>query len=153
MEGTRMKLASSACYSLALSLSSIKGVNMAVSAFPGYQYTICPILKHGQTLHPKFNIRANGGTPMLEALWYAVKKLVPLKETRKIIILLSDGEPFNGAETKDKIEFFQRRGFEIYGIGIQTKSMEALMENGKNIESLNELAPALFDLIHAKLIC
>lgn len=79
-----MALASKACFAVVSALSSVKGINVGVTAFPGnrtsdlldpqsHWQTVAPILLHGQKLHDRFSIGTGGGTPMDTALWWVLQ--------------------------------------------------------------------------------
>lgn len=63
-------------------------------------------------------IDAGGGTPMTEALWIAGRRLVSRKESRKIMLVVSDGAPNNTDTARDLVSMAERDGVEAYGIGI-----------------------------------
>ena len=63
---------SQACFSTALALNDLVGVNPGVTYFGGYSSTpVCPVLDHGQNprhVRRDFARKPSGGTPMLQAL-------------------------------------------------------------------------------------
>jgi hypothetical protein len=100
----KMELTCMACYAIADSMSRINGINFAVTAFPSdplpsnpvgcsKRNTVSPLLRHGENLHHNFKMRANGSTPMGEAIWRVMQDMYFLPENRKIILILTDGKP------------------------------------------------------------
>lgn len=163
-EGNKITLACHACYAVADALQHIPGVGVAVTSFPNglcprdgqasaHWATVAPILAHKQNIHPRFKIRCNGGTPMAEAVWWVLQQLCPLEEKRKLLLVISDGEPDNVDEAKNAIQACHAQGMEVYGIGIQTTAMRRLLpeQQTRIIYDLNELTPALFDLLRTTL--
>lgn len=163
-EGNKITLACHACYAVADALQHIPGVGVAVTSFPNglcprdgqasaHWATVAPILAHKRKIHPRFKIRCNGGTPMAEAIWWVLQQLCSLKENRKLIVILSDGEPDNADETRNAIQACHAQGMEVYGIGIQTTAMRRLLpeQQTRVICDLNELTPAMFDLLRTTL--
>lgn len=135
-----------------------------VSAFPGGAklkdedqaeawLTVSPILKYGERLHNRFLAPANGCTPLAETLWWTFQQMQSLKEERKIVLILSDGEPNDPDGTLNVINILRNNGLEIYGIGIGTVVMENLMSGkySRSIYNLKELAPAMLDMLKVSL--
>ena len=159
-----INLVSLAAYSLCRSLSEMPGINVGASVFPGQQTrktkgrdkcweTISPILSHGQAMHQKFQLDADGGTPMGEAIWWTLQEMAPLKETRKIIMIMTDGEPDFVDNTKAAISEAQRLGYELYGLGIGCTSIKSLLPgNSTEITHLSELPLKLFELLGQAMI-
>ena len=155
----KMELASQSCYAIANSLHKINGISVGVTVFPADPImnkayaTVCPILKHGENLHTKFCLRPSGSTPMGEAIWWAMAQCYPLKENRKIILIITDGKPDSVENTEKAIEHGKRLGFEFYGVGINNSNiMGFLPDSSKFIEKLEELAPALFELLQNAMV-
>lgn len=159
MHGRQMELASAACFAAASALHSIPGVNLAVTAFPGnpngfiQQDTVVPILKHGQKLHNRFQLHASGSTPMDFALWWVLQQMLFLPEARKIILLISDGEPDRIAATEKAVQAAQVTGHEICGIGIDCSGMQRLLpQTSQIIRNVSDLAPAMFRMLQDTLL-
>ena len=159
MSNQQMELACAACYAVANALHTVPGINLAVTAFPGRPIsddqvnTVVPILKHGQKLHNKFSLTACGSTPMDSAIWWALQQTMFLSESRKIILIISDGEPYSFTATQKAINTAQSIGHEVYGIGIDCDGMQRLLpENSKIIRSIQELAPAMFGMLQKTLL-
>ena len=154
-----INLVSLLSYSLCRSLSEMPGISVGASVFPGQQTrrtkgrdkcweTISPILRHSQAMHTKFQLEAEGGTPMGEAIWWALQEMAPLKENRKIIMVLTDGEPDYWDNTKAAISEAKHQGYEIYGLGIGCTSIKSLLPgNSTEITHLSELPRKLFELL------
>lgn len=94
----RLHLACCACYALASALEGSK-INIALTVFPSSELpdgswdTVAPLLKHGQKVSHKLDLIAAGGTPMGQALWWVMQEMQGLQEQRKIILIVTDGEP------------------------------------------------------------
>ncbi|WP_291327123.1 hypothetical protein [Desulfovibrio sp. UCD-KL4C] len=158
----RIGLASQICHTVVSSLNSINGVSVGVSCFPavrakdGESYgepTVAAILNHGQRVHSCFGLSASGSTPLGEALWWIFQQMLPLPESRKIIICITDGVPDNLLNTQKAIKDGSLNGFEIYGLGINSEAVFRLFP-GKSrvITELTDLAPAMFDLLQESLL-
>ena len=159
-----INLVSQVSYALCQSLSEMPGLNVGASVFPGQQTrrsrgrdrsweTISPILRHGQAMHSKFHLDAEGGTPMGEAIWWTLQEMSSLKETRKIIMILTDGEPDFVDNTKAAISEAMLQGFEVYGLGIgRTLIMSLLPGNSIEIRHLSDLPQKLFEVLEQAMI-
>lgn len=155
----RMELTSQACYALAKALDSIKGINVGVTAYPAERPLVSggenndftavhPVVRHGERIHTRFHTRASGCTPMGESVWWVLQQMLPLTESRKIILILTDGDPDNLSNTIESINQGRNLGFELYGIGIKTGSIKSILPHSScNIHNLSELAPAMFGIM------
>ena len=160
----RIKLTTQVCHAVATALDGIDGINVGVTAFPAGSPvdggnenrtgpTVCPILKHGERMHDDFAVNATGGTPLGEAFWWVMQHMLLLAESRKIILILSDGDPDSFNVALDAIEEGRRLGVEIYGLGILSEAITKLLPNhNRTINDLSELAPAMFGMLRGALI-
>lgn len=132
---------------LALALEGIPGVNPAVTRFPsGSTSNVIPLLRHGQKLRPNaavFLPVTDGCTPLHSALWYAAASVLATREERKIIIVLTDGEPDDRSLTKAIINRCEATGIELFGIGI-CHNVSHLFDNSICISNVSELKTELF---------
>jgi len=157
MSGEPLKLAAMACYAVALALERIKGVNVAVSAFPAGSahdgVTVAPLIAHGQRVHANLEILAEGYTPLAQALWWVLQQMVLLKEDRKIVVIVTDGEPDSVLITQRVLRTAKILGFEVYGIGIQSAAIQVLLPRySVCVKSLSALPEAMFTLLHRAFI-
>jgi cobalamin biosynthesis protein CobT len=149
----RIHLACQACYAVASALEAAR-INVAVTAFPGAQLpngsytTVSSIIRHGQKVHTTLDLGPAGGTPMGESLWRVMQDMLPLKEKRKLILIITDGDPDSVDCATQAIEQGRRAGFEIYGIGITSPGINMLLP-GRSVvvNSMADLAPAMFALL------
>lgn len=160
MSGQRMELASRACYAVALALEQCRGVNVGVTAFPGNDthtgITVAPILRHGERVHHKFSMTGTGYTPLGEALWWVMQRMFPLKEERKIILILSDGMPDSVPVATHALKQAKVLGFEVMGLGIMDNCVTSLLSPlsmpHHTIHNMQELAPTMFGMLQQSLL-
>lgn len=153
MEGEAIMLARQACFAAAKALYSIKGVSPAVTVFPANsEGGVYSVLKHGENLTDRFKVEACGGTPLAPALWWVAQDLYPLSETRKIIVVVTDGVPENPDAVEAAIKRITALGIELYGIGIEMQGVKRFFRNNRVITGLAELAPAIFGLLQNTLL-
>ena len=155
MSGAPIYLARQACFAVAKALENIQGVNPAVTAFPALAGTssVFPVMRHGQKTPDTFDISASGGTPLAEALWWVLQTMLPLREQRKIILIITDGVPDRPQAAVKTLHEAQKLGFEIYGVGIKNDHVAQLLpQTNRIINDLPELAPAMFGLLQQALL-
>jgi len=93
-----------------------------------------------------------------EAIQFAYHRLQAQKKKRKILIVLSDGQPASdrrGAHghTRQVIQYIQEAtNVEIYGIGICSNAVVDLYKDHRVIKRPDELEDALLDVIKTKVI-
>lgn len=164
MAGNSMHLASEACFAVAAALHGHKGLSVGVTAFPGEMspeaqnrgncwQTVAPILRHNEPLHCNFHMTAAGCTPLDAALWWLLQEMQVLPEPRKLILIVSDGEPDCHTSTRCAIAAALRYGYELYGIGIDSSSLERLLPQcSMSIHNIEGLVGAMFTLLQKALV-
>lgn len=164
MNTKEMQLASQACFAVASALQNIKGISVGVTTFPGsrgvyggtqreHWQTVTPILRHGEKMHTRFAMSGAGNTPLDSALWWTMQQLHPMPEPRKMILIITDGQPDNSQLAKTAISEAVKLGQEVYGIGIANASILSLLPDTSSvINSISELAPSMFGVLQRALI-
>jgi len=160
----RINLTTQACHAIATALDSIQGVNVGVTAFPARTPTdggngnvsgptVYPIVAHGERIHSNFAMSAAGCTPLAESLWWLLQQMLPLPESRKIILILTDGDPDSFSMALKAIDQGESIGIEIYGLGIMSEAITKLLpHHSRTINNLSELAPAMFEILQSALL-
>ncbi len=92
-----------------------------------------------------------GGTPLAQSLWPCAIRLATRLEERKVLIVLTDGDPNDSVAAMEMLERIRASGIETVGIGIQTMAVESLFPEHRVINDVAELGEALFDLMINKL--
>ena len=157
MNDSGLMFANAVCYAVGKALQGISGVNLGITAFPGANAakrgaTVVPVLRHGEKLTTRFPEIAYGMTPMAESLWWVMQQMCPLRENRKIILIITDGEPDSIPTAQEAFKQAQKKGFECYGLGIMCSNIATLLPHtSRVIETLPQLAPALFKLLEGAL--
>jgi len=140
-------VATEASVALALALEGISGVNPAITRFPhGNTNDVTPLLKHGQKVRQNtsaFSMCTDGGTPMHTALWYAAASLLATREDRKIIMVLTDGDPDDFRLAIDVIKRCESTGIEVIGVGIGTDTSR-LFSKSIVINNISDLRSEIF---------
>ena len=106
-------------------------------------------LKSGQPVHARINLTPRGGTPLAPALWWIMKQLLFAKEQRKMLLVLTDGQPHDMNTTQKPVEIASKTGLEVYGLGMLDRSIgNFLPDTSRVICRLEELPAMLFELLH-----
>ncbi|EGR4503763.1 VWA domain-containing protein [Vibrio cholerae] len=156
-EGNRkyFHVANEAALALAMALESIPGVVPAVSYFPGIHQEVSIALLPKQSVRHRaacFDQKPRGCTPMAQAMWFAANSLLAQKQKRKLMIVLTDGDPDDWAATHDIVDRCRRSGFELLGIGIQTRSVEKFFPQSIVINDVKDLKRELFEVTQQLLV-
>ncbi len=108
-EGNRkyFHVANEAALALVMALEGIPGVVPAVSYFPGIHQEVSVALLPKQSVRHRaayFDQKPRGCTPMAQAMWFAANSLLAQKQKRKLMIVLTDGDPDDWAATHDIVD-------------------------------------------------
>ncbi len=141
---------------LLIGLEAIRGVNPAMTVFPGAacgqsDYAVCSVLQHGKTVRQikpaeVGAINSKGGTPIEKALGAAGMALATCKENKKIVLLITDGAIYGGTCLK-LVNDLQDSGVSVAGIQIgEANDLKKIVANSEHISDVQELKAALFEL-------
>lgn len=148
---TRIELARKVTLAAASALENIQGLNVAVSAFPGYNCAVDPITlftESVKTTAARYNgIAASGGTPLLPALLWSIEQLMLTSEPRKILMIVTDGQPSQRDACRSVIQRCWDSGIEVIGLGIKVQGIENLFPIYECINELSDLPKAAFDIV------
>ncbi|MDT4332710.1 VWA domain-containing protein [Methylomonas sp. MS20] len=153
--GSRMPIALEATLALALAFEGIPGVNPGVTAFPGRQDdSVYRLLEHGQRVNARagaFSLAAAGSTPMTEAIWFGAASLLRCREPRKVLMVMTDGQPNDTLSTLELLQRCRDSGIETVGVGLGL-DVSHLFPIAITINDLSELRAQLFELSKAVLL-
>jgi Mg-chelatase subunit ChlD len=92
-----LTIALEATLALALAFEGIPGVNPGITAFPGIDdASVFRVLEHGERVRSKvggLSLQAQDSTPMTEAIWFGAASLLRCREPRKVLMVMTDGQP------------------------------------------------------------
>lgn len=152
---TRADVAREAALAIALALESIPGVNPAVTFFMNDSYRpVFSVVKHGESVvnqAGRFMLNPSGYTPMAEAIWYGAYELSKTREERKMMVVVTDGQPNAVAPCKAVIDLCDRSGIDMVGIGIGTAAVSTLFPVSIVIDDVTALQRTLFKLMERSL--
>ena len=149
-------LAIQSALGLLIGLEAIRGVNLAMTVFPGAacgqsDYAVCSVLQHGKTVRQIKPaeigaINSKGGTPIEKALGAAGMALATCKENKKIVLLITDGAIYGGT-CLELVNDLQESGVSVAGIQIgEANDLKKIVANSEHISDVQELKAALFAL-------
>ena len=147
--GARLPIALEASLALALALEGLPGVNPGITAFPGGDdESVYRLLEHGQRVRSRagaFSLSASGSTPMTEAIWFGAASLLRCREPRKVLMVMTDGQPNDTLSTLEILQRCRDSGIETVGIGLGIE-VSHLFPMAIVINDFRELRSQLFDL-------
>ena len=141
-------IANQAAVSLALAVSSIPQCDIAVSMFPGKGGAVSPMINRGQPVRVNLGrcaVRSSGGTPLAEAMLYGARELATSRRERKVMIVITDGEPNYGSSVKYMLKLIEPH-VDVYAIGINSTAVSDYFKKHSVINSVAELQAALFSI-------
>ncbi len=143
---------------IALAMESIPGISTCVSAFPyrtgESRDDVLLLSDFGESLRHTAErfpaVVVQGTTPMAEALLWSGYHILQTRQQRKIICVVTDGQPDNRAGAEEVIEALETSGVELMALGIRTV-VDQLFETSEVINNVQEVGPALFHMLQEKL--
>ena len=161
---SRAEIAYPAAQAFALAVSNYPDINVGASIFcqkyiqesNSYENLMVPILQHGQKMTPNTNwgFVPYGNTPLAEGIFYAWSELMNQPEERKILILLTDGDPDNLVTTREMIALCKRSQIEVIGLSIGSDYLERFLDSGcyHVVNSESEIVNGYFSILQQLLV-
>ena len=129
------------------------------SLTPGFSGAeISNVVNEGAIIAARGNLESVGIKEFESAIERVIggleKKTIMTKEEKKVLIVVTDGEPNHGSveATRSVIQLCEQSGFEVFGIGIDTESVKALFRQNIVVKDVAELEKTLFKLM-GRVIC
>ncbi|WP_254921935.1 VWA domain-containing protein, partial [Salmonella enterica] len=86
-----------------------------------------------------------------EAMWYAAFELTKTREERKMLIVVTDGQPQSAPACRSVIDLCERSDVEVIGIGVETTAVSGLFQKNIVIDDAAALQRTLFKLMERSL--
>ncbi len=150
-------LAVQCCAAVAQALT-VRGLSVGVTVFPAdptveFRATVAPLIKHGEPVREMPSLIAQGTTPLAEAVLWCLQTIAPLPQTRKIILIITDGEPDSHDRSCQAIQVGRALGVEFYGLGVGDTSIDTLLpECSRSLAAFHDLPAALFGMLEQALL-
>lgn len=152
MSGVPIALASQAMFAAAVAMQAMPGVEVACGAFPGRQI-ILPFGARPQRERDRFHLRSHGYTPMHEGVVMAHLALKQRRRPRKLLVVLTDGEPDSMATAEATLDNVREDGIEVFSIGIKTDYVQHLFpDHWAVVNDINELPESLMSVLRSRLL-
>ncbi len=146
---SRLTIALEATLALALAFEGIPGVNPGITAFPGVdEASVFRVLEHSERVRSRvggFALQAQDSTPMTEAIWFGAASLLRCREPRKVLMVMTDGQPNDPLSTLEILQRCRDSGIETVGIGLGI-DVSHLFPRAIAINDFRGLRNQLFDL-------
>lgn len=146
--------ANQAAFALHACLYSLQGVSCASLEFSGKDRDdgshadVNMVCNFGEK--PKsdaFNVIPFAGTPTDQAIWAARGLLLQRPEPRKILLVVTDGDPNDWDLTDSATSRTMRDGIEIAAIGVQSDAVKRFWKNNRVISTVADLPAAMFGMM------
>jgi cobaltochelatase CobT len=164
MDGTKMKYAADASQRLVYTFERILNIPVALAAFSD-RFSDCDIgyIKKyhtrglpAETIARRFEkfYQFSSGNNDADAVHWAWKQIKKRKETRKILIVISDGAPTDSwkGHAHHNLKYItsaieKDREVELYGVGVCSNAVRNYYTNYKVLNDPSEINATLFNLI------
>lgn len=138
----------------------IQGVRTRVSAFPFYvngHNDGVAVLKDwaeqpAAAIPAYRTMRVFGSTPLAEALVRTGVDIMQQREPRRIIFVLTDGEPDDFDQAEYTLNLCRRSGIEVLGLGINIDVSRLFGGESREIRNLGDLPSAMIGMLQNALL-
>lgn len=151
----RLRLACEACIATASAMEGIPGIKVSVAAFPYKQDS----MKVGEVkgfrqsvlaASGRFaSLRAQGETPLAEALYCVGHRLRAEQGEARVLIVLTDGQPDDPDAARAAIDCLRNAGIEMIGLGIGC-DVSQHFDRHTRIDNAADLAGAMFGVLEQR---
>ena len=162
---TAMDQAEAAVYAVLSALEGLPLVTTGAMSFPSKAedgVDRCALIKSPKERLIKavseggFGALADGGTPLAQALWPAAVEVLRAKGEKKILFVITDGEPNRGTTqaVKDLIRRCEVSGIEVIGLGFgdaNEQILKVLFSKYCAVGAVANLKSRLFELVREAL--
>lgn len=139
---SRYKVALDSSLALGVALQEIDGIIFSMSAFPFHQHHVADVVLPGELVRDVASRAAvmvpNGSTPLDMGLLHAHTALMTTKASRRVCLVVTDGEPDDVEAAKLLISMGQNDGIEYLGIGIACPTYH-ILPNSCVVSNLEDL--------------
>ncbi len=144
-------MASKALYAVVHCMKQIRGLLFNVIGF--FDNNIIDILRRHDRVSPRIKIVAAGGTLCGSTVQYAMQRFTGSWSSRKIIMMITDGDANDTEEFHDVIARAKKAGLEFLGVGILDEHITRYLDKEECcvINDLHQLAPEIFRMLRTKL--
>lgn len=149
----KLEIAALSGYATSEALSSIHGVTSAVAVFPtvtGVDYISSFGVKPVMNAENFAKLAVNGSTPLSDSMSRVSIDLLQQPQARKILLVITDGEPNYNDQYEVVIKAAENAGIEIMGVGIGVE-VGNIFKSCCTINSVDDLPKAMFGMLQSRL--
>ncbi|WP_341744818.1 hypothetical protein [Azonexus hydrophilus] len=155
---SRIGMAADAALSVAIAMDAVPGVDTSVAAFP-YQsgrnhddvLLVSDFEENFRRIADRFpTIGAQGTTPLAEALLWSGYHLHQSQRDRKILMVMTDGEPDDREQASAMISLLAASDIEVIGVGMGC-DVSGLFQTSESIQNIGDLPKAVFRVLQKQL--
>jgi uncharacterized protein YegL len=157
VRGAQLALIQMTAMAVTDALEGAHGVKTAVYAFPGANGDgrrvdqIKALDERAQSANGAIaSLRADGGTPLAEALYAVGPELAASTHAGKVLFVVTDGKPDDEQAAREALLAAKAQGIDVIGIGVRA-DVVPLFERGLRIEDIGELPRTLFAVLSERL--
>ena len=157
-ENDRFYKAREVVIALTKTLGTLRGINLGMTVFPafypysirnGHSIPVATILQHGrrpgsEILYPP---EPKGQTPLAPAVRYTASQMLGLQEPRKILLILTDGDPDSGEDARIAIQEAGSLGIQVVCLGIEGLVYTQIFPHFQIVNNVQELPEKTFRLL------
>ena len=145
-------ISSEALYAVTHALHGVKGIRVAVYGFSHNDFI--SIKEFNQPAHENMRLECTGGTYAGEATMLALSKFSWREGTRRILIIMTDGDTYNPDLFNIVLKRARRADVEVVGVGICDPSMEQYVSKDEYVpvNNIKEFPAKLFAILRGKLV-
>ena len=155
---TSVSVAETALMGMLESLEGLKGITTGAMAFPTSTGEAIKLKSHKERFKSlltkgNFGLNTHGTTPLAEALWPAAIQLLQESDAsaRKILIIVTDGDPDSPGQTLEMTKMIQDSGIDIYCLGFGSVNTlflnKCFGKKGIDVQSVENLSKSLFKVL------
>lgn len=97
------------------------------------------------------HIADGASTPLGESILWCIGELQAQKQSRKILILITDGIADSPELTEQAILLTQKQGIEVYGLSILSYGLSDYPIPSEVVTKAQDIAPAMFKILESVL--
>jgi cobaltochelatase CobT len=155
MSGKKAEMAFQGAFIGSEAMKSIPGTATLVAAYPANPGDSADLgILKGWTENTKPVQPAAEGhwSPIAEALQWARVQLAFRRETRKIVLILTDGESSDDERARKAVGDLEADGIELIAMGIQCDSPQRWTSSYRQLDDIKELPVAMIEMLRLQLI-
>lgn len=144
----------------ALLAYDIQGINTQVAAFPVSGWVNGNLDSDGVGVIKGWNesprllggriqsLTTDGSTPMAEAILWSTCDLLKRENARRIVLVVTDGDPDDPSATREVIDMARASGVQVLGLGIESDTKAVFGDKyAAKIDDIKELSGSMVKLI------